>query len=90
MSNRRTDEYGGSFENRIRLICEVSAAVRAVWPEHKPLFVRLSCVDWVDAKDGGWDMKQTLALVDRLRALKVDLIDCSSGGNAAKQQIKGG
>src|SRR5262249_39239806 len=76
-SNTRTDEYGGSFDNRIRFCLEVVEAVRAVWPERSPLFVRLSATDWVE---GGWDIEQTVELVRRLSGLGVDLIDCSSGG----------
>lgn len=79
-SNTRTDEYGGPFEHRIRLCKEVIAAVRAVWPERAPLFVRLSCTDWVE---GGWDLEQSVALARILRGEGVDLIDCSSGGNVA-------
>jgi 2,4-dienoyl-CoA reductase-like NADH-dependent reductase (Old Yellow Enzyme family) len=76
LANRRNDIYGGSFEGRIRLICEVAGAVRKRWPERLPLFVRLSCVDWVE---GGWTLEDTVALARRLKALGVDLIDCSSG-----------
>jgi len=77
--NRRQDAYGGSFDNRTRLCLEVADAVRAVWPEAKPLFVRLSATDWVD---GGWDVDQSIELARRLRGRGVDLIDCSSGGAA--------
>lgn len=77
LANRRTDEYGGSFENRIRLIVEVTEAVRAVWPERLPLLARLSGTDWVD---GGWDVEQSAELTRVLRPLGMDLIDCSSGG----------
>ena len=77
LSNRRTDEYGGSFENRIRACCEVVSAVRAVWPERNPLFVRISATDWAE---GGWDIDQSVALAARLKTLGADLIDCSSGG----------
>jgi len=75
--NTRTDEYGGSYDNRVRLCLEIVRAVRAVWPEQLPIFVRLSCTDW---KQGGWDVEQSVELACRLRALGVDLIDCSSGG----------
>jgi 2,4-dienoyl-CoA reductase-like NADH-dependent reductase (Old Yellow Enzyme family) len=78
LSNRRNDRFGGSFENRTRLLCDVVAAVRNVWPEELPLFVRISATDWVE---GGWDLRQTLELVRQLAALGVDLIDCSSAGN---------
>jgi 2,4-dienoyl-CoA reductase-like NADH-dependent reductase (Old Yellow Enzyme family) len=77
LSNQRKDDYGGSFENRIRMLLEVTAAVRADWPENLPLFVRISSTDWVD---GGWDLEQSIELSRRLKTLGVDLIDCSSGG----------
>ena len=79
ISNQRTDEYGGSFENRIRLMVEVTEAVREVWPESLPLIVRLSGTDWLP---GGWDLDQSIALAHVLAPLGVDLIDCSSGGIA--------
>jgi len=77
LSNKRTDAYGGSFENRSRILREVVAAIRGVWPEHLPLFVRISATDWVE---GGWDLKQSIELAKQIRPLGVDLIDCSSGG----------
>jgi 2,4-dienoyl-CoA reductase-like NADH-dependent reductase (Old Yellow Enzyme family) len=77
LSNQRTDEYGGSFENRIRLIVEVTQAVRTVWPESLPLLVRLSVTDWVE---GGWEVDESVELARALGPLGVDLIDCSSGG----------
>lgn len=77
LSNHRTDEYGGSFEGRTRLVLEVVKAVRAVWPDSKPLFVRFSATDWLD---GGWDFEQMVALAELLPALGVDLLDVSSGG----------
>jgi 2,4-dienoyl-CoA reductase-like NADH-dependent reductase (Old Yellow Enzyme family) len=76
-SNRRSDEYGGTFENRIRFLREVVAAVRHVWPERLPLFVRLSVTDWTE---GGWTVDDSVALASRLKGEGVDLIDCSSGG----------
>jgi 2,4-dienoyl-CoA reductase-like NADH-dependent reductase (Old Yellow Enzyme family) len=79
LSNRRTDGYGGSFENRMRLLLEVARAIRDVWPERLPLAVRISSTDWVD---GGWTLDESVALAGRLKAEGVDLIDCSSGGNA--------
>ena len=82
--NTRTDEYGGSFDNRIRLCLEVVDAVRGVWPERLPLFVRISATDW---KAGGWDLDQAVELARRLRAHGVDLVDCSSGGAVHDQQI---
>ena len=84
LSNQRADEYGGSFENRIRVMCEVVEAVRAVWPEGNPLFVRISSTDWVE---GGWSVDDSVALAVRLKTLGVDLIDCSSGGNVPGARI---
>jgi 2,4-dienoyl-CoA reductase-like NADH-dependent reductase (Old Yellow Enzyme family) len=84
LSNQRTDEYGGSFSNRTRLLCEVVAAVRSVWPEHSPLFVRISSTDWVD---GGWTIDNSVMLARELSRAGVDLIDCSSGGNALHARI---
>lgn len=84
LSNQRDDEYGGSFDNRTRLVREVATAVRAVWPERLPLFTRISATDWTD---GGWDLDQSVALARQLKALGVDLIDCSSGGNVATAKI---
>lgn len=77
LANRRTDRYGGSLENRMRLACEIAAAVRRVWPDSLPLFVRISATDWVD---GGWDIEQSVELARALAPLGVDCIDCSSGG----------
>lgn len=84
LSNRRDDAYGGSFENRIRLLLEVTRAVREVWPADLPLLVRLSATDWVE---DGWNAVDTVELARRLKALGVDLIDVSSGGTAAKAEI---
>jgi len=84
LSNRRTDEYGGTFENRIRFALEATRAVRAVWPERLPLFVRISASDWVE---GGWDIGESVEFARGLRALGVDLIDCSSGGLSPRQKI---
>jgi 2,4-dienoyl-CoA reductase-like NADH-dependent reductase (Old Yellow Enzyme family) len=84
LSNRRTDEYGGSLENRMRLALEVATAVRAAWPEHLPLFFRISATDWVA---GGWAIDDSVELSRRLLALGVDLVDCSSGGTAAQAKI---
>jgi 2,4-dienoyl-CoA reductase-like NADH-dependent reductase (Old Yellow Enzyme family) len=83
-SNTRTDRWGGSFENRTRLLGEVVRAVRAVWPDDRPLVVRLSATDWVP---GGWDVAQSVAVARLLKALGVDLVDCSSGGNVATAQV---
>ena len=78
LSNHRTDEYGGDFDNRIRFLLETTRAVRKVWPDDLPLTVRLSCTDWEPS--GGWDVDQSVELSRRLKAEGVDLIDCSSGG----------
>ena len=77
ISNQRTDEYGGSFENRARFALETTRAVRQVWPERLPLTIRLSCTDWVE---GGWTGEDTVDLALRLKTEGIDLIDCSSGG----------
>jgi 2,4-dienoyl-CoA reductase-like NADH-dependent reductase (Old Yellow Enzyme family) len=85
VSNRRTDRYGGSLENRARLLMETIAAVRTEWPRDLPLFIRLSLTDWVP---GGWDVEEAIAVCHMLKACgDVDLIDCSSGGNDARQRI---
>jgi 2,4-dienoyl-CoA reductase-like NADH-dependent reductase (Old Yellow Enzyme family) len=76
-ANARTDEYGGSRENRMRLALEVTEAVRSVWPSHKPVLVRISATDGID---GGWDIEDSKALALQLKARGVDLMDCSSGG----------
>src|SRR6266550_3541108 len=83
-SNQRTDAYGGSFENRTRILRQIVAAVRDAWPERAPLFVRISATDWID---GGWDIQQSVELARQLRDLGADLIDCSSGGNVAHARI---
>src|SRR3984893_2832172 len=79
LSNQRTDAYGGSFENRIRILREIVTAVRGSGPERAPLFVRISATDWIE---GGWDIQQSVELACQLVKLGVDLVDCSSGGNA--------
>ena len=84
LTNRRTDAYGGSFENRIRLLLEVVEAVRGHWPGELPLLVRISASDW---HEGGWDLPQSIALAERLIPLGVDLIDCSSGGALPRVRI---
>lgn len=84
LANHRTDDYGGSFENRTRIVREVVAAIRSVWPERLPLFMRFSASDWAD---GGWDIDQSVRLAAELKSLGVDLIDCSSGGNSPSAQI---
>ena len=85
LSNSRTDEYGGSFENRIRMLREVVAAVRKVWLDRLPLFVRLSATDWVEG--GGWDLEQSVKLSTLLKAEGVDVVDCSSGGTVPDAKV---
>jgi 2,4-dienoyl-CoA reductase-like NADH-dependent reductase (Old Yellow Enzyme family) len=84
LSNQRTDDYGGSFENRVRFTLEVTRAVRSVWPEKFPLSWRISATDWVD---GGWTPEDSVALARLLKAEGVDLVDCSSGGNVPHAKI---
>lgn len=84
VSNRREDEYGGSFENRIRLLIEIVHEVRSVINEGSPLFVRISATDWVG---GGWDENDSVELAKILQGNEVDVIDCSSGGNSHEQKI---
>ena len=84
ISNRRTDRYGGSFDNRIRYPLEVFDAVRAVFPERKPVGIRLSATDWIE---GGWDLEQTIAFAKELAKRGVDWIDVSSGGISPLQKI---
>jgi 2,4-dienoyl-CoA reductase-like NADH-dependent reductase (Old Yellow Enzyme family) len=84
LSNKREDDYGGSFENRTRLLLEIVRAVRSSWPKELPLFVRISATDWVD---GAWDVQQSVRLAGQLKQAEVDLIDCSSGGNVPHAKI---
>jgi len=77
ISNRRDDGYGGSFQNRTRLLREVVVGIREVWPAELPLFLRISCTDWMEE---GWDADDSVALARLVRPLGVDLVDCSSGG----------
>jgi len=84
LSNRRTDRYGGTLENRMRFALEVFDAVRQAWPAEKPLGVRLSATDWVE---GGWDLDSSVALSRRLKARGCDWIDCSGGGISPQQKI---
>ena len=84
LSNRRTDEYGGSLENRIRFPLEVFRAVRAAWPQQKPLGIRVSATDWVD---GGWTLDETLVLARELKKLGCDYIDVTTGGLDPRQKI---
>lgn len=83
-SNKRTDNYGGSFENRIRLLIEITEAVRKVWPEEFPLFVRISATDWIE---DGWTKGDSIALANVLKDKGVDLVDCSTGGNVPGVKI---
>jgi 2,4-dienoyl-CoA reductase-like NADH-dependent reductase (Old Yellow Enzyme family) len=84
LANQRTDQYGGSFENRTRFLREVVEAVRGVWPARLPLFVRISASDWAE---GGWTLDDSVALAKMLQPLGVDLIDCSSGGTVPYAKI---
>jgi 2,4-dienoyl-CoA reductase-like NADH-dependent reductase (Old Yellow Enzyme family) len=84
LSNSRADEYGGDLNGRGRALREVVAAVRAVWPDAKPLFVRVSATDWAE---GGWTVEETVEVSRALRDLGVDLVDVSSGGNVPQQRI---
>jgi len=84
LSNHRTDDYGGSLKNRARIVREVVEAVRRNWPERYPLFIRISSTDWVE---GGWDVQDSVEVARMLKPLGVDLIDCSSGGNAAQAKV---
>ena len=103
LSNRRPDQYGGTFENRVRLLLEITEDVRKGWPEERPLFVRISATDWLEdpntgkAANGtasgdelGWTLEQSIKLAGQLRERGVDLIDVSSGGNLATAQIPSG
>ncbi len=85
LANTRTDEYGGSFENRVRFLLETAMAVRAAIPASTPLFVRISATDWVD---DGWNLVDSIELCTQLKALGVDLIDVSTGGNVHNAPIK--
>ena len=88
LSNQRTDEYGGSFENRIRFPLEVVRAVRAAWPQHLPVLVRISATDWAPESLGpAWDLAQSVEFAKLLKKESVDLIDVSTGGNHPAQQI---
>ncbi|HEY0269100.1 MAG TPA: NADH:flavin oxidoreductase/NADH oxidase [Methyloradius sp.] len=81
ISNQRTDEYGGSLENRCRLTLEVAKILRDFWPQNKPVFVRISVTDWVESTgQQGWDLAQSIQLSKWLKEIGIDLIDCSSGG----------
>jgi 2,4-dienoyl-CoA reductase-like NADH-dependent reductase (Old Yellow Enzyme family) len=84
LSNHRTDNYGGTFQNRARFLTEIVEAIRKVWPDTLPLFVRLSSTDWAE---GGWTIDDSVALARTLKPLGVDLIDCSSGGLVPNAKI---
>ena len=85
VSNHRTDDYGGSFENRIRFALEIADAVRRNWPADFPLFLRISATDWAE---GGWTLDDSVALAARVRDHGIDLVDCSSGGNVIDAKIR--
>ena len=84
LSNHRTDAYGGSLDNRLRLCLNIVDAVRSVWPDDQPVFVRISSTDWTT---GGWDIDEAVELCRRLKDRGVDLVDCSSGGNVATATV---
>ena len=84
LSNRRSDDYGGDLERRMRIALEVAQAVRDAWPDDKPVFFRLSATDWAE---GGWDLPQAIELARRLKQIGIDLVDCSSGGNVHDARI---
>jgi 2,4-dienoyl-CoA reductase-like NADH-dependent reductase (Old Yellow Enzyme family) len=87
ISNQRNDEYGGAFDNRVRLLIEIIKAIRGSWPDEHPLFVRISATDWVD---GGWTIDDSVKLAGILKNEGVDLVDCSSGGTSPFQKIPTG
>lgn len=87
LSNARRDDYGGSFENRIRFTLETVRLVRSKWPDNNPLAVRLSCTDWFD---GGWTLEESVELAKKLKTEGVDMIDCSSGAGTPKARIPAG
>ena len=87
LSNHRTDEYGGSFENRIQFLLEITAAVQTVWPAELPLFVRISASDWAE---GGWTIDDSVKLSAILKTKGIDLIDASSGGTVSTAKINAG
>jgi 2,4-dienoyl-CoA reductase-like NADH-dependent reductase (Old Yellow Enzyme family) len=87
LCNQRDDDYGGSFENRIRLMLRVAGAVRKTWPESQPVLVRISATDWTE---DGWDLEQSMELCRRLKDVGIDLVDVSSGGLLPGVQIPAG
>lgn len=87
LTNKRTDEYGGSMENRCRLTLRIARLLRGLWPQDKPVFVRISAVDWVE---GGWTIEDSIQLSKWLKETGIDLIDCSSGGLMLDAKIPAG
>lgn len=87
LSNRREDEYGGSLENRCRLALDIARDLRGLWPQERPVFVRISATDWVE---GGWDIEQSIQFAKWLKDIGIDLIDCSSGGLVLDAKIPAG
>jgi 2,4-dienoyl-CoA reductase-like NADH-dependent reductase (Old Yellow Enzyme family) len=87
LSNKRSDEYGGSLENRMRFPLQIAKDLREIWPQEWPLFVRISATDWVD---GGWTLEDSVVFAKKLKDLGVDLVDCSSGGSSPDAKIKSG
>lgn len=87
LTNKRDDEYGGSMENRCRLVLRIAKLLRELWPQDKPVFVRISAVDWVE---GGWSIADSIQLAKWLKAVGIDLIDCSSGGLIIDANIPAG
>jgi 2,4-dienoyl-CoA reductase-like NADH-dependent reductase (Old Yellow Enzyme family) len=85
ISNKRTDEFGGSLENRMRFPLAVAKSVRLAWPKKWPVFVRISATDW--AEEGGWDLAQSVTFAQELKKLGIDLIDCSTGGTLEHAKI---
>jgi len=88
VANKRSDDYGGVFKNRIRMVLEIVRAVRRVWPEGYPVFVRISATDWLEPE--GWDLEQSVELARILKTEGVDLIDCSSGNIVPDAKIPAG
>jgi 2,4-dienoyl-CoA reductase-like NADH-dependent reductase (Old Yellow Enzyme family) len=84
LTNQRQDEYGGSLENRMRLPLKIAETVRKFWPEHLPVFVRISATDWVE---GGWDLPQSISFCKKLKELRIDFIDVSTGGTVPDAKI---
>jgi len=87
LANKRVDQYGGSFENRVRLPLRVAKTVREIWPDSLPVFVRISATDWAE---GGWDLTQSIAFTKELKKLGIDLLDCSTGGMIPDAKIPAG